>query len=307
MPPTRNDPIAKEVVTLKCGRRLAYCEHGTREGEPIVFFPGAGFGRNYVPTPFPGLLEEHGARLITVDRPGYGASDPHPGRTYRSWAEDVEALMDHLRLGRARFVAHSAGTPHLAAVCRFAPQRVVAAAFVCPVTPLTGSPPNDRPAEGFARGFGRFFLLYLGGVIDKLFGSVFGKWQADPESYVKDTMGQIVAEKDVVFMKEHPEFFQVQYAADFGDAVKAPNGVSAMLQDMFHLNKVPWGFGYSDLAVSRSRVPVEVWWGSADDTAPHGKWVCGQLGIEGRCIESAGHGLVHSEFGPIIEQLLRVG
>ena len=121
--------------------------------------------------------------------------------------------------------------------------------------------------------------------------------------------GQIVAEKDVAFMKDHPEFFQVQYAADFGDAVKPPNGVSPMLEDMFHLNKVPWGFGYSDLTRdNKNNNPnkFQVWYGGADDTAPHGKWVCEQLGIEGRCIDDAGHGLIHSEFGPILEDLLQV-
>ncbi len=135
---------------------------------------------------------------------------------------------------------------------------------------------------------------------------LFGKWQANPKSFVRDAMAQIVAKKDVQFMKDHPDFFDVQYAADFGDAVKAPNGVPAMLEDMFHLNKVSWDFGYSDLNVAKSRVPVQVWMGTADDTAPHGKWICNQLGIEGRCIEDAGHGLIHSEFGPILEDLLQI-
>mmetsp|Transcript_4493 Transcript_4493/g.12979 ORF Transcript_4493/g.12979 Transcript_4493/m.12979 type:complete len:156 (-) Transcript_4493:5143-5610(-) len=118
-----------------------------QDGEPIVFFCGAGFGRRNVPTPFPGLLEEHSVRFIAVDRPGYGRSDPHPGRTYRDWAGDVQELMDHLELDRACFLAHSAGTPHLAAVCAFAPKRVTAASFVCPVAPITGTPPTDRRIE----------------------------------------------------------------------------------------------------------------------------------------------------------------
>lgn len=303
----RKEPIAEEAITLKCGRKLAYCEHGVKDGEPIVFFCGAGFGRRNVPTPFPGLLEEHSVRFIAVDRPGYGRSDPHPGRTYRDWAGDVQELMDHLELDRARFLAHSAGTPHLAAVCAFAPKRVTAASFVCPVAPITGTPPTDRPHENFTRGCARFCLLNMGGLLDKLFGTVFGKWQADPTSFVKDSKSQIVAKKDVAFMEEHAEFFQVQFADDFGQAVREPHGVSAMLQDMFHLNRVPWEFGYSDLGAVRSRVPVQVWWGGADDTAPHGKWICDQLGIEGECVEEAGHGLIHTEFGPILKALLRVG
>ena len=168
----RKNPIVAEIFTLECGRKLAYCEHGVRDGEAVVFFPGAGFGRQNVPTPFADLLEKKSVRLIAVDRPGYGASDPHPNRTYKDWAEDVKQLLNHIGIDRARFVAHSAGTPHLAAVCRFAPEKVIAASLVCPVTPITGSPPIDRPHEGFGRGFARFMLLYCGGFLDKVFGSV---------------------------------------------------------------------------------------------------------------------------------------
>lgn len=300
----RKDFLLEDVVALRGGRKLAYCEHGVKEGEPIIFFSGAGFGRRYVPTPFMDLLEKKTVRFITVDRPGYGASDPQIGRTYVDWVGDVKELMDHIGLERARFVAHSAGTPHLAAVCKFAPERVTAASLVCPVSPIVGQPPIDRPRENITRGFARFITLYCGGFLDTVFGFVFSKWEANPKSFVRDSMTQIVAKKDVQFMKEHPHFFEVQYAADFGDAVKAPNGVSAMLEDMFHLNKIPWNFTYSDLNVMKSRVPIQVWIGSADDTAPHGKWICNQLGVEGRCVEGAGHGLIHSEFGQILESIM---
>lgn len=137
--------------------------------------------------------------------------------------------------------------------------------------------------------------------------SKFGKWQENPDTFVRDTKSQIVAKKDLAFMEDHPKFFEVQFGADFGDAVKAPNGVSAMLEDMFHLNRVLWNFSYADLNFTKSRVPVQVWWGSADDTAPHGKWICDQLRIEGRCIDGAGHGLIHSEFGPIVDDVLQMG
>jgi hypothetical protein len=82
-----------------------------------------------------------------------------------------------------------------------------------------------------------------------------------------------------------------------------------MLQDMFDLNRVPWGFGYSDLCDTSRRVQkIQVWYGGADDTAPHGKWICEQIpGIESRCIDNAGHGLIHSEFGPILDALLQMG
>lgn len=171
----REDPILEEVITLKCGRKLGYCEHGVSDGEPVVYFPGAGFGRRCVPTPFPNLLvDQHPAvRFIAVDRPGYGLSELHPGRCYRDWADDVQQLMEHLKLDEARFLAHSAGTPHLAAVCAFHPELVKTASLVCPISPILGNPPRDRPHEkALSRACGRFLLLRCGGLLDKLFGFV---------------------------------------------------------------------------------------------------------------------------------------
>uniref|UniRef100_A0A7S4UZW7 AB hydrolase-1 domain-containing protein n=1 Tax=Ditylum brightwellii TaxID=49249 RepID=A0A7S4UZW7_9STRA len=306
----RNKPIITEqIISLKCGRNLAYSEYGLQEGQPIIFFSGAGFGRHYIPTPFPHtLVAKHAVRFITVDRPGYGQSSPHSGRTYTDWVGDVVELMeDHLSLREARFLAHSAGTPHLAAVCALAPDRVIAASFVCPVSPITGKAPVDRPPENFSRGCGRFCLLHCSGVLDRIFGSVFQKWQDNPTKYVNDSMTQVLCQKDVAFMKEHADF-QVQHAADFGDAVCAPNGVEAMLEDMFHINQKPWEFRYSDVKTSNNNNnPIQVWWGGADDTAPHGKWICKQLGVEGECIIDAGHGLIHTEFDRIVDALLMVG
>lgn len=37
--------------------------------------------------------------MVSFDRPGYGESDPHPGRTEDSIAFDIEGLADGLQLG----------------------------------------------------------------------------------------------------------------------------------------------------------------------------------------------------------------
>lgn len=119
-------------------------------------------------------------------------------------------------------------------------------------------------------------------------------------------MSMIAAGKDIAFMKEHSDFFEGEYAANFGQAVHEPHGVPAMLQDMFHLNSVPWGFSYAQFGrKSGLGLSLKVWYGSADDTAPHGKWICEQLGEEGTCVADAGHGLIHNEFEEILRALVR--
>ena len=78
------------------------------EGEPVVQIHGAGFGHfNFDPvTP---LLAEH-FRVIDYDMRGYGRSD-RPVQHYdmEVWADDLAALMDALKLGRAHVHGTSMG------------------------------------------------------------------------------------------------------------------------------------------------------------------------------------------------------
>ncbi|PZG21694.1 alpha/beta hydrolase [Spongiactinospora gelatinilytica] len=70
-----------------------------------MFCPGAGTGRSLG---FGGdVVDRLGVRLISLDRPGLGASDPAPGRTLGSWPADVAAL----GLTRPRIVGFSQGAP----------------------------------------------------------------------------------------------------------------------------------------------------------------------------------------------------
>jgi pimeloyl-ACP methyl ester carboxylesterase len=45
------------------------------------------------------LTQELGIYLLSFDRPGYGESDPHPGRTEDSIVFDIQELLDGLDLG----------------------------------------------------------------------------------------------------------------------------------------------------------------------------------------------------------------
>ena len=58
-------------------------------------------------------------RLISLDRPGYGRSSYHGGRTFADFARDVGQLADHLELDTLAVAGHSSGGPHAAACARF--------------------------------------------------------------------------------------------------------------------------------------------------------------------------------------------
>jgi pimeloyl-ACP methyl ester carboxylesterase len=84
-------------------------------------------------------LHTRRVRLLTMDRPGYGLSDPRPGRRLLDWPADVAALADALELERFPIIGVSGGGPH-ALVCAAAmPTRVAAVALV------GGPAPMDQP------------------------------------------------------------------------------------------------------------------------------------------------------------------
>ncbi|MFE0809908.1 alpha/beta fold hydrolase [Streptomyces sp. NPDC058848] len=102
-------PARLGETPLPDGRLLGWAEWGPPDGVPVLLCPGAatsrrlGFGA--------GVVEALGVRLVSVDRPGLGASTPAPARTFTDFAVDMRALCDLRGLGRPAVVGNSQGAP----------------------------------------------------------------------------------------------------------------------------------------------------------------------------------------------------
>jgi pimeloyl-ACP methyl ester carboxylesterase len=106
----RAEPPRGEVVRLPDGRRLGFVECGEPDGSPMFDFHGNPGSR----LSFWGdedVIRAAGVRLIGVDRPGIGLSDPEPGRDVAAWARDVAVLAGALGLDRFAVLGHSVGGP----------------------------------------------------------------------------------------------------------------------------------------------------------------------------------------------------
>lgn len=103
------EPERLGLTVLADGRRLGWAEWGPVGGAPVIFCGGAGTGRSlgFGADALPAL----GVRLIAVERPGLGVSDPLPGRTLADWPRDVERLIADLGLRDVRIVGFSQGAP----------------------------------------------------------------------------------------------------------------------------------------------------------------------------------------------------
>ncbi len=126
-------------ILLADGRALAlaYAQCGDAQGRPVFFFHGLPSSR--LMHPDAAVCRSLGIRLVTVDRPGFGHSDPKPGRSLLDWADDVKALADQLGIDQFAVVGPSGGGPFVAACAYRLPTRIKRAAIV------GGSGPIDEP------------------------------------------------------------------------------------------------------------------------------------------------------------------
>jgi pimeloyl-ACP methyl ester carboxylesterase len=102
-------PVRLGESRLPDGRLLGWAEWGPRDGTPVLLCPGAATSR--WPGFGPEAVDELGVRLVSVDRPGLGASTPLPGRTFADFAADIRRLCELRELGRPAMVGNSQGAP----------------------------------------------------------------------------------------------------------------------------------------------------------------------------------------------------
>ncbi|KAL3825774.1 hypothetical protein ACJIZ3_021803 [Penstemon smallii] len=136
---TNGPPITAPRIQLKDGRYLAYKEYGVPKHiakHKIVFVHGFDNCRHEVSAAYlsPDIVESLGIYLVSFDRPGYGESDPHPTRTIKSLAFDIEELADKLELGSKFYVVGFSMGGQIVWTClKYIPYRLAGAALVAPV------------------------------------------------------------------------------------------------------------------------------------------------------------------------------
>jgi len=122
------------TIALGSGRRLAYAQYGDAQGRPAFYFHGFPGSRLEAATATE-TAREAGVRLIAVDRPGYGASDPRPGRALLDWPGDIAQLADRLDLADFSIAGYSGGAPYALACGAKLGRRVRAVAVLCGLGP----------------------------------------------------------------------------------------------------------------------------------------------------------------------------
>jgi pimeloyl-ACP methyl ester carboxylesterase len=235
-----------------------------------------------------------GARMLHVDRPGFGRSDPHPSRTLRDWATDTRHACDALGLGRIRLVGVSAGGPYALACAAILGERVIATAVVSGVGP-PGSMPSPSTSPVVRLGFALASRARWG---VRPFAFVAGLFSRHtPGRYLDAVAARLNAADREILARPA---VRAMFAEDLREAFSQSG--AAFAQDLTVI-AARWPI---DLAQIRS--PLELWHGEEDRVTP----VAGAEAIARAVphasfhrVPGAGHFLAFDQWREILARLLR--
>ncbi|MFZ0325074.1 MAG: alpha/beta hydrolase [Actinomycetes bacterium] len=270
------DPSAREsTVATPDGRTLGIAEYGPVDGFPIFSLHGTPACRyGGPPLDHPTLYEDRSVRVIGYDRPGYGLSTRHPGRTVADAAADVATIADTLGLGRFAVTGGSGGGPHCLAAAALLPDRVTRVACVVGAAPLGGP---GLTLEAWLDGMTQ-------GNIDEF------TWSLEGEAAMRPKLEALATDELTAAVEDPANIFGAGYELSDGDrAILADprrheriarvtqeafrHGIDGWVDDNLLFVK-PWGFELNAITA-----PAMVWYGLEDTLVPqaHGEWLAAHV------------------------------
>ena len=271
-------------LRLPDGRRVSYADHGDQAGPVVLACVGTPQSR-LLP---PGEAERAGAmgfRLVVPDRPGFGGSDPKPGRTLEDWPADAVALMDGLGVDRFGVIGGSGGGPYAVACGVLLGERVTAVALVAPAEPA------DAPAHGFVPVTDPAALRERGETIARLA-------RDDPDALDR-FFAPNMSDADRRQLAQADPALRTWELANLREAFR--QGAEAYVED-HTIGASTW----SGL-LPRLRQPTRIWQGGDDNNVPAAatRWLADRIpGAELTLLPAAGHGLTDEIWPEIYGWLL---
>jgi pimeloyl-ACP methyl ester carboxylesterase len=132
---TGDDQVYERSATVRDGRAVAWTEWGPTHPVPVLRVPGTP-GSRWTIRGDRSPWAERQLRVLTTERPGYGASTRLPGRGFAEHADDLAEILDAASIDRTFVIGGSGAAPHILAFLAQHPDRVRAATIQAGAAPL---------------------------------------------------------------------------------------------------------------------------------------------------------------------------
>ena len=249
-----------QIIKLRDGRKLGFAEFGDSEGKPILYFHGNPGTRTEAKLSELELSEKS-ARIISIDRPGFGLSDFKKGRTILDWSDDVEDLADSLGLKKFSILGVCAGGPYVLGCAYKIPRRCQSVGIIASTCQIDR---NTVKLEGVSRK-----LVFVNRRLPFLFRTFL--WykmtrhtKSKDESRIREKMlGHVIKN----FSKPDKKLLKRPKIMDMlCDRMRevGSSGIKGTMYDRKLIFK-SWGFKLEEIS---SRVKVYLWQGIFDKSVP---------------------------------------
>jgi pimeloyl-ACP methyl ester carboxylesterase len=240
----------EDLVELDGGRCLAYRSVGPATGFPLFLFHGLAESR-LTAHPDEDILEHLGIRLVTMDRPGVGLSDPHPKRKLLDWPHDLTTLADHLGHQQFAIMGHSAGAPYVAACAYAIPERLLSASIVSGISPPSSHLVRPMLASEFWK-IGLFLFCLPFATRPVIWAGIkYARPRAD-QLYARHLSHLVQADRDVMADQAMKDMRIQSMLEAFRQ------GPEGLCEDITLLRR-PWGFDIGAISM-----PIRIWHGELD-------------------------------------------
>jgi pimeloyl-ACP methyl ester carboxylesterase len=241
-------------IKLNDGTRMGYAELGDPAGKPVLHFHGMPSSRMEVNrAAFDQAASQLGARIIGIDRPGYGLSDFRRFKMV-DWPDLVNEFADRMGLEKFAVMGISSGPKYVAACAWKLPQRVEAAALV------SGNAPAQAPevAQAMASMDRQLYTLarYAPWLLRLVLSILARNARKDPESTLALFSDLCDADRALLAAPGGLQWVSEMVTGAF------QQGTRGVAWD-WGLEARPWGFPLEEI-----RVPVHVWHGESDTLVP---------------------------------------
>ncbi len=243
-------------LTLKDGRTLGGASFGPKNGAPVFYFHGLPGCRDEPAMFVEPCATELGLRVIALERPGYGASSPRPGRTIPDWASDVVEAADLLGIQRFAVLGYSGGGAYALACAHALPERVTKA-IICEALG-----PFDRGASGLSVlpwWHPQRVMLGIGARLSVVLRATAWCIAATGRAW-PGLLVAMMSRSDRALARRRPDVVKFMGEGLFGASLVQGN--DAVVHELT-LAIRPWGFALEDI-----RVPVRFVHGKDDGNCP---------------------------------------